>query len=307
MIRQLKRSVQRDKQIAADALKQSKTAEETRTKLEKEVDTLRLKLQRVEARAAAANSGTNVASDEGFSSNTASTSAVPSSVLSEGKKQYEELKSKNTALQSELKRTQRALLREVGEEIPLEELVNGPGTGNEGRRGRAQQIIMLKAKIKKLSTEMTAHPVPSSDGKGELNGAAPLVLDVDDRAQKELTNQSAHRQKQIDKLTIERDTLKESFQELSRKLEALKSRAQILEKEKQDARTKIQVLVEKSRNDDALVDALQRQLESLKRKRQEVKRELKSSGGGGDRNESPMPAPSETAQFRSMAVCSVWV
>lgn len=304
MVRQLKRAAQRDKQAAVDATKLAKAAEEARVKLEKEVETLRLKAQRLEARAAATAAGAPGCSDE--SSPAAAGSS--SSNLAETKKQCEELKAKNAVLQAELKRTQRALVREAGEEVPLDELVNGSGTGVDGRRGRAQQIIMLKAKVKKLQAELSAAAALAvAPVDGTSAAAAPAgTLDVDERAHKELANQSVHRQKQVDKLTTERDALQESMQQLTRKLEALKSRAQVLDKEKQDARAKLQVLVDKSRTDDALVDALQRQVEVWKGKFQDAKRELKGSGeraetpaGGGQR---PMPVPSEASQFRALAV-----
>jgi chromosome segregation ATPase len=305
MIRQLKRAVQRDKQVAADATKLSKAAEEARVKLEKEVETLRLKAQRLEARAAATAAGPPVSLDE---SSPPAAATLSTSTLAETKRQCEELKAKNAVLQAELKRTQRALAREAGEEVPLDELVNGSGTGVDGRRGRAQQIIMLKAKVKKLQIELsaaTALVVAPVDGT--TTAAVPTgALDVDERAHKELANQSVHRQKQVDKLTTERDALQESTQQLTRKLEALKSRAQVLDKEKQDARAKLQVLVDKSRTDDALVDALQRQVEVWKGKFQDAKRELK---GGSERAETPagggqraMPVPSEASQFRALAV-----
>lgn len=200
-------------------------------------------------------------------------------------------------------------MREAGEEIPLDEIVNGSSAGGEGRRGRAQQIIMLKAKVKKLQANLTAATASTAapvEGKSDAGGTTAPALDVDDRAHKELANQAVHRQKQLDKLAAERDALQESAQQLSRKLEALKSRAQVLDKEKQDAKAKLQVLVDKSRTDDAFVDVLQRQVEVWKGKFQDAKRELRGSSeraetpsGGGQRS---MPAPSEASQFRALAV-----
>lgn len=332
-IRHLKRAAQREKQLAADAVKLSKQAEMAKQQLDKEVDTLKLKLQRMEARAAASSShptNESAASDSAMSPPPLSTTSA-----SDSKKLCDDLKAKNTALQQELKRTQRALIREVGDDVPLDELIAGDGTN--GRRGRAQQIIMLKAKIKKLEGETIKATATSPTSKsGKQSG-----LDVDQRAQQELAGQSAHRQKQIDQLAEERDALHDSLQQVSRKLEALRSRSQILEKEKQDTKAKLQVLVDKSKNDDALVDVLQKQLEIWKGKFQEAKRmrsaENTNTRGGiasnsedraeierlrqlvsdlqrqapmssrtetppAHRSNNPMPAPTDVAQFRAVTV-----
>jgi FtsZ-binding cell division protein ZapB len=67
----------------------------------------------------------------------------------------------------------------------------------------------------------------------------------------------------IDKLQEEKNELTKKFSKISKQQEALKSRTHILEKEKQDFKTKLQVFHDKSKNDDALIEALQRQLNVL--------------------------------------------
>eukprot|EP00644_Phytophthora_capsici_P015883 jgi/Phyca11/122897/e_gw1.49.161.1 len=239
-IRALKRSLQREKQLAADADKQCKTMDATNRKLEEQVDILKLKLQRFQARDVA-----------------------------EKNSNVDELKLKTATLQQELKKTQRALAREVGDDIPLDEIVGEKDNSTSGasrRRGRAQQIIILKAKVKKLQAQLKA-----GHATAEVHDTA-TTLDVDQRAQQELSSQHFHRQKLIDQLTNQRDELEERVHRSTRKYDALKARAQILDREKQEIRNKFQVLVEKSRTDDALVDALQRQLETWKTKLHEARR-----------------------------------
>ncbi|GLE02484.1 hypothetical protein PINS_up011322 [Pythium insidiosum] len=203
---------------------------------------------------------------------------------------------------------------------------------------------MLKAKVKKLEGQLQSQsqqpalqPLTSAESESEAATSAPQ--DVDRRVQQELARQHAQRQKALDRLTTERDELRERVQELSKRQDALKSRTQVLEKEKQDAKAKLQLLVDKSRNDDALIDALQRQLETWKGKchdarrartadsaamlpaagsaatsgsslskdeRQELER-LRSMVNDATRRSvssgSGMPPPTEAAQYRSAVVC----
>ncbi|KAF4029503.1 hypothetical protein GN244_ATG18763 [Phytophthora infestans] len=327
-LRTLKRSLQREKQLVADGSRQCKELERANKQFEEEVDTLKMKLQRFQARAAAEKVDKKGAErqPQGLESPTES----PSDTSSEGgswKKLCDELKSKNIALQQELKKTQRALVREVGEDVPLEDIVGNTDTATSGasRRGRAQQIIMLKTKVKQLQTRLaTLRPGTSSTDTHD-NGH---VLDVDQRAQQDLSGLQMHRQKRLDQLTSQRDELQERLHRLTRKYDALKARAQILDREKNETRDKFQVFVDKSRTDDALVDALQRQLETWKTKLHEGRRARtadapKAAGTSqeervelerlrrivaehksraGDRSNGAMPQPSEISQYRAIAV-----
>ncbi|TMW60165.1 hypothetical protein Poli38472_000207 [Pythium oligandrum] len=315
-LRHLKRTVQREKQLAVDAAKQCKQMEATKQQLEQENETLKLKLSRFQARAAAV-AVPKTQQDE------CPTSSEPAVVSKDAyKKRFDELRSKFEKLQVDLKKTQRALQREVGDDVSIEELVENTSQ-KSGKRSRAQQIVMLKAKVKKLEADLARVAGDSSSTTSN---------DVDQRAQQELVAQHAQRQKALDRLTVERDELQEKVQQLTKKFDALKSRTQILEKEKQDTKSKIQLLVDKSRNDDALVDALQKQLETWKGKLQEAKRaRTADSGGGGSgstlggglpkdermeldrlratvadykrhtQNSERMPTPSEVSQYRAMA------
>ncbi|KAG7386643.1 hypothetical protein PHYPSEUDO_015427 [Phytophthora pseudosyringae] len=334
-LRTLKRSLQREKQLSADTAKQCKALETANKHLEEEVDTLKLKLQRFQARAAAEK--TNHFGEANQTQRPEPPTESPSDSNNDGgtlKKLCEELKSKNTALQQELKKTQRALVREVGDELPLDDVVGNTGstTSGAGRRGRAQHIIMLKSKVKRLQAQLTTMKAGTTPAETQDSGTAATVLDVDQRAQQDLSGQHIHRQKLLDQLTNQRDELQERVHRLTRKYDALKARAQILDREKQETRNKFQVLVEKSRTDDALIDALQRQLETWKSKLHEARRARTADGakGGsqeeraelerlrkivaehksrsGDRTASPMwpsngqmPQPSEISQYRAIA------
>ncbi|KDO20799.1 hypothetical protein SPRG_13615 [Saprolegnia parasitica CBS 223.65] len=114
-------------------------------------------------------------------------------------KKLEELKLKCEAQAVELKRTQRALQREVGDDVALSDILDA---SDSGKRGRAQQIVMLKAKIKKLER---ANPSPLD---------APR--DVDRKAEDDLAATKLERQKQIDKLLDDSNALRESHEKLQK-------------------------------------------------------------------------------------------
>ncbi|CEG38730.1 uncharacterized protein PHALS_08787 [Plasmopara halstedii] len=332
-LRTLKRLLQREKQRTADSVKQCIALETTSKHHEQEIDTLKLKLQRLHARAAGnkTNSLSSVTSSE-----TPTVSTNDTCINDENlKKNCEALKLKNTALQQELKTTQRALIREVGDDVPLEDIIcnTDSTTSRSARRGRAQHIIILKSKVKRLQTQLANLKQGSivSDAQSSENSAT--VLDVDKRAQQDLSDQQLHRQKVIDQLSSQRDELQDRLHRLTRKYDAIKARVQILDRERQEMRDKFQVLIEKSKTDDALIDALQRQLETWKSKLHQARRartadgvkntnqveqaELERlrqlvgehKGQSGERSAScslssdrTMPRPSEIAQYRAIAV-----
>lgn len=331
-LRQLKRSIQHEKHVAAEAVRQCKQMQEAKQTAENEVEMLTLKLSRLQARAAAANASMGRAPMI-VSQQEPEDQAVSAPPVSENSgtinKKYEELKAKNTKLLNDLKKTQRALLREVGDDVPLEEILEN-ASGTSGKRGRAQQIVMLRAKVKKLEQELSRVAAATTDASSSSTATGPM--DADDRAQKDLVGQQVHRQKQIDRLAQELEDVQNKLHQTTKRYDAVKSRAQILEKEKHEAKSKLQVLVDKSKNDDALIDALHRQLDTWKGKIQELKRvrtadsgaskssnmedrmelerlrslvaEFKRSGTTNQQSQggAGMPQPSELAQFRAAVV-----
>ena len=83
----------------------------------------------------------NILSEEPTVEDHLATIAGLNKELKENSKQSEELKRKLTQSLEENKQLSRALSRELGEGVSLDQAVSG------GWRGRAQQIIMLKAKV----------------------------------------------------------------------------------------------------------------------------------------------------------------
>eukprot|EP00607_Mallomonas_marina_P010710 CAMPEP_0182421090 /NCGR_PEP_ID=MMETSP1167-20130531/6309_1 /TAXON_ID=2988 /ORGANISM="Mallomonas Sp, Strain CCMP3275" /LENGTH=419 /DNA_ID=CAMNT_0024597867 /DNA_START=12 /DNA_END=1272 /DNA_ORIENTATION=+ len=167
--------------------------------------------------------------------------------LQSAQKQVEDLRRKYHNSQEETKKYQRVLMKELGEGVSIEQAVE------EGWRGRAQQIIMLKNKIKRLEasvapTGAAVSAVRSKSGK--------QLSEIEQRAMDELADMSNDRQQAIEALTEEHSRVLEESQQLKQKLEAQKARIRILENDSSKQKNQIKVLLEKTTADDELVEAL---------------------------------------------------
>jgi len=126
--------------------------------------------------------------------------------LNQANKQMEELRRKAQQSQDEARKLSRALAKELGEGVSIDQAVD------EGWRGRAQQIVMLKSKIKRLES-------------GRISGAASQRSrhnDVDAKAEEELSSMSAERQQAVEALTEDHQRLTEECAQLNSKLDRQK-------------------------------------------------------------------------------------
>jgi cell division protein FtsB len=122
---------------------------------------------------------------------TASVAESPAAVLklqkdlSAAMKEMNELRRREYQLSEEVKSLNRALANELGDGVTVEQsLAEG------GWRGRAQQIVMLKAKIRKLESGAVATGSSSSAKAVKRN-------DVDAKAEAELANMVSIRSKSV--------------------------------------------------------------------------------------------------------------
>ncbi|ORY75177.1 hypothetical protein LY90DRAFT_665916, partial [Neocallimastix californiae] len=153
----------------------------------------------------------------------------------------------NQKLTFELKNTQRALIKEVGEDIPLSKILDTNG----GYIGRSQQIAVLKDRINQLTRQLSNY-ISIDDAKG---------INI-----KELKLDSSHRfdvkKKEIDrKMTLERalktiEELKNENQNQKLKCDAVQARNKNLEKSIREYKSKIDVLISKGETNDKLVKNL---------------------------------------------------
>lgn len=204
--------------------------------------------------------------------------------------QIEEMRRKVLQSQDEQKKMKAALVKELGEGTNIEQALSG-----EGWRGRSQQIIMLKSKIKRL--ENTLHETQNSMTLGTINEEStfgpgtPLIngnmtvstmgtnytsktttradingrpFDVDSKADADLRSMNESRQQAIEMITEERARLAERVNVLEKQKLASKARIKGLEGENQRQRDQLKTLIEKVDGDDQLVTALKQEIERLK-------------------------------------------
>lgn len=189
--------------------------------------------------------------------------------LRESNKLTEDLKQKVGQLGDENKALTRTLQQELGDATTVEHAVDG------GWRGRAQQIVMLKAKIRKLESESggkaTTSSAPSRYGSTGARG-------VDAKAEGGLAEMSNERRMVTEMLTEERARLLEANQELEKKNTGHKARIQILETDAKKMKENLQLVLSKTASDDELLDALRSEISKLKQ-------QAKQHGNGGTRQQ----------------------
>ncbi|KAJ1633665.1 hypothetical protein T492DRAFT_978984 [Pavlovales sp. CCMP2436] len=149
------------------------------------------------------------------------------------------------AMRAELSKYQRALAKEVGDDVPLAKVLE------DGWRGRAQQITLLKAKL---------GDARRTGGAGAEDGHHHQLSAVDERARAQIASKEGDRRREFERLVLREQEQQAVHAELAAKLEPVLARVRILESEGRANREKLKMLLTKSDNDDELVQALKEQL-----------------------------------------------
>ena len=159
----------------------------------------------------------------------------------------------------ENKKLLRALSNEVGDSVKAEEAIDGTW------RGRAQQIIMLKAKVKNLTlaTDNGNIPLPSSSIR--ISTAKLKKSDADTRAQEELVDMSQERKQAVESIIDQRDSLSKVAVHLEEKLLAYKARIKNIESDLSRQKQQIKILLEVKDGDNELIEALQKEIQRFKK------------------------------------------
>jgi hypothetical protein len=172
-------------------------------------------------------------------------------------------------LRAQLHRHRKVLLKELGSEDALVtalQVVDDPDAAQW--RGRAAQISQLQRQVKELKDQLRrANPdddaVEAAAGGTPVQAARAKKFNDAGVAEKEragLAQAAEKRREEFNRLQEEADRLRSEQAEAKRKREALKSRNDLLETQIRELRAHVQTLVNKSTNDDELVQALRSQL-----------------------------------------------
>ncbi|GMI08267.1 hypothetical protein TrVE_jg10463 [Triparma verrucosa] len=187
--------------------------------------------------------------------------------LQEMRHKFEIMKEKNRVLEQKV-------LQEVGGEgVASEKLAK---IMDDGWKGRAQQIVMLKTKIKRMEANNKTGGMMEATSRGGGRGNATtaqqrvaannLRHDVDFKAQQELNEMDRMRQQGVEELGKAYEKAKEDLQKVERKFQSAKTRVGCLEQDNAKMRDGMKVFVGKASNDDKLVDMLKSEVQELKKK-----------------------------------------
>ena len=167
------------------------------------------------------------------------------------------------ASHAELQKYQRALAKEVGDDVAVGKLLEE----GSNAKGRAQQITLLKDKLRELNRRIeagTAAPPLGAAGPGSPGG--------DERQREKLQAMEAERRAEAERLMLREQQLAAEVAELRKRGDAQAARIKNLEGDSKGKREKLVLMLNKSGTDDQLISALRNELD---------KHIARANGGGG--------------------------
>ena len=182
------------------------------------------------------------------------------------------------AAKAELEKYKRALVKEVGDEVPLQKLLDEAS----GAKGRAQQIHQLKDQVKSLNRKLERLNGGGDDGNGGDGTMGvpptPSVLDGSDERQRGALNQMEQdRRREHERILLREQELDAELVETRKKLTAMDARIKNLEADVKGKKEKLKLMIEKSDSDDKLIEAL-RALAHPPRRRARARRRRRREG-----------------------------
>jgi hypothetical protein len=168
--------------------------------------------------------------------------------------------------QKEMKKMKRLLAREVGDGVDINQI----SEEDSGFRGRAQQIIMLRTKVKRLEAERAAAMQAATNPNFKSNRNRN---DVDLRAAEDLQGMEQQRRDAMEQITMENKQLVEEAAKIQNKFEAAKARTHVLENDNKKQIGQVKTLLDKTTMDDQLVDALREELDKQRKAVRKLKQQ----------------------------------
>lgn len=203
---------------------------------------------------------TSVASEQSLEGTTTGDDGESTAALKRKLKKQDEriVKLRNDAqkYKIDLEKAMKIIEREVGEGQSIDDILKG----DSNWKGRAQKIEMLKAKLKKLKLE---HGDSVSTTTFQSEFSAPKS-----HAEKNLETMGANRARELEKLKEELVETRDQYESLNQKYKGACARKTAVEKEMKELKnlmaSKIKVLLDKTENDDKLVNLLREENKRLK-------------------------------------------
>jgi hypothetical protein len=267
-VRKVQMSLNKERSISQAQAQDIEELKNTNDKLRKEIDALSVMSNSSLASSSSRTIRAPVTESPGRGALTTSAVVDPAELESQNtqlrkdlhsvNKTVEELRRKLSKAADDAKSLSQALAREVGDGVSIEQAVDG------GWRGRAQQIIMLKTKIKRLEASAglnaTAGSVPTANTHASKHHRG---IDVDSQAESGLAEMSNERKIAIDAMFEERAKLIDDHQKLEVKYQGQRARIRKMEEDAQTHRQQLKIVLDKSSTDDELIGALRREISRL--------------------------------------------
>lgn len=159
-------------------------------------------------------------------------------------RKLEDERIQNQKLKSEIIVLKKYLAKEIGPDFSINKLSN-----DLGWKGRQEQIVLLKEKIKELKQKL--------DGKVDMEIYQQRQIESCEKV-------SNNRRRDINEAQAEIQWHKDAAQQLKLKYDAALARIKCLEKEFRDMKTKLTKCIEKGEIDNDLIAALQAEIRRLK-------------------------------------------
>jgi len=176
----------------------------------------------------------------------------------------QEARQESQELRAQMHRQKKVLLKELGPDEPLERaLAAADDPSAAAWKGRAAQISQLQRQVREMKEQLKKVGEPSeADGEESTpqrigNRRSTAATDKDRAA---VDKAAEKRREEFDRLQEEAERLRGEQADAKRKREGLKSRNGLLEGQVRELKANVTTLVQKSDNDDELVDGLRRQL-----------------------------------------------
>lgn len=182
----------------------------------------------------------------------------------EMEKRITKLRNENQSLTNTVEKATRLLEREIGEVVDIDQL----SRDDSNWRGRAQKLEIYKQKLKKVKMQGTSASGFGGDDTLSVISESPSVFTGKvTHAERTLTQMGGNRAKELENTKRALQVKEEEFAALKTKHAASQARNKTLETQVREIKgqftSKMQILIEKTENDDRLITMLKSEVARL--------------------------------------------
>ena len=183
-------------------------------------------------------------------------------------KRITKLRNENQALTGTVDKATRLLEREIGEAVDIDSLARD----DSNWRGRAQKLEIYKQKLKKVQMQGTSTSGFGDDTLSVISESPSVFNGKVTHVERTLSNMGGNRAKELENVKRALLTKEEEFASLKTKHAASLARNQTMDKQLKEIKgqftSKMQILIEKTENDDRLITMLKSELARLEQVKQ---------------------------------------